>query len=212
MERIKIESDKIMLATKFIYESNLIENINISIEQIWKEWTKNPRIGHVAALSLATTEGVKRSKTTESMFCEWQKLIIQEQNSLTIDVKNIISEHEIGQYRGPGKMFVGNKLCIVPAQTVPACMKQLVEEINYFQRNTNQSEEKIIKKIADFHFDLLLIHPFVDGNGRTARIFTWYLFQFFGLKPFIFTNTDKHETYYKAFDGMRDYFISKSRG
>ena len=66
-------------------------------------------------------------------------------------------------------------------------------------------------RIAEFHFEFLWIHPFVDGNGRTARILTWYLFKYFELKPFIFTSDDKHETYYRAFDGMREYFTQKSR-
>lgn len=209
--RTREESEKLELAAKFIYESNLIENITTPFDKIWREWTKNPLTGHVAALSLATSEAKMSNKLTEKMLCEWQKLIIQEQNSTTTNVEKIIPECETGYYRRSGKMFVADKLCVVPAQAVSNCMEQLLEETNYLQRNLAKPEEEIIKKIADFHFDFLWIHPFVDGNGRTARIMTWYLFSYFDIKPFIFSSNDKHETYYKAFDGMRDYFLSKSR-
>ena len=140
------------------------------------------------------------------MICRWQKLIIREQNSLQIFSEKLIDEREMGKYRECG-VSVGSRSC-VPAPAVPICMKQLINEISYFQGQIGLvGKNEIVKRVADFHFEFLWIHPFVDGNGRTARIMTWYLFEFFGLKPFLFTSADKHETYYKAFEGMREYFF-----
>ncbi len=199
-------------ATEFIFESNLIENIEIPFDEIKKEWAKTPIKGHAWAVLSASNYALRFSEIiiTEKIICDWQRAIIQEQNSLTTSAKKIIFEGGVGHYRGPGKMFVGNKLCIVPSQAISLCMQTLIKEINYFQRNPPDVKEKIIEKIADFHLDFLWIHPFVDGNGRTARVITWYLFEYFRFEPFVFTNSDKHETYYKAFDGMRNYFFMKS--
>jgi len=205
----KIEPEELIFATKFIYESNLIENINIPFEEIWKKWRQIPISGHLGALALATVDAGQKKLLTEQMICEWQKLIIQEQNSWTIIHEKFVPENEIGQYRSGGLMLVGEKRC-VPSEAVPICMKSLIEEIGWFTKNSWNSKREVVKKIADLHFDFLWIHPFVDGNGRTSRILAWYLFKYFDLKPFIFTSADKHETYYKAFDGMREYFMQKS--
>lgn len=199
----------LIFATEFIRQSNLIENINIPFEEIWKGWSRNPLKGHVRALVSAVIESHQKNTLTEEMLCLWQKLIIQEQNSLEILPEKLINEREIGQYRECG-VRVGNHSCM-PAGAVPICMKHLVEEIRYFQKQIGLvGKNEIVKRVADFHFEFLWIHPFVDGNGRTSRILTWYLFKYFNLKPFIFTSDDKHETYYKAFDGMREYFMQKS--
>lgn len=44
-------------------------------------------------------------------------------------------------------------------------MKERYQEIMAMDDNID-----FIKQVADFHFDLLKIHPFSDGNGRTSRI------------------------------------------
>lgn len=207
--RTNAETQELLFQTKFIYESNLIENIDTPFNEIWIEWTKNPPKGHVGALAHANSNAFHKKHLTELMICTWQDLIIREQNSVTTNTSKILLEIEIGRYR-TGKVWVGGRLCI-PPQAVPICMKQLVEEVNNFQKNPPNSNEDIIQGIADFHFEFLWIHPFADGNGRTSRILAWYLFKFFELKPFIFTSADKHETYYKAFEGMREYFMQKSR-
>lgn len=208
MKTTREESDLLLLEARFIYESNMIEGITIPLNQILKELGMRSLAGHVGALLAANLDVWVKQPVTEKMICNWQALIVREQNSLNLHPENIISGRYIGQYRDCGES-VGNKRCM-PPQAVPVCMKQLVEEINHFQKNNEAlPPNKIIEKIADFHLDFLTIHPFVDGNGRTSRILVWYLFRYLGLVPFIFTSHDKWETYYKAFNGMREYFLGR---
>jgi Fic family protein len=47
---------------------------------------------------------------------------------------------------------------------VPSLMKELVDYLK------NNQEDHPIKIAADVHTKLLDIHPFIDGNGRTARL------------------------------------------
>lgn len=49
----------------------------------------------------------------------------------------------------------------------------------------------------DAHFDLVTIHPFYDGNGRTSRLLMNYLQLFFGLPLSIVFKEDK-ATYFDA--------------
>jgi Fic family protein len=67
--------------------------------------------------------------------------------------------------------------------------------------------------IAEFHYEFEMIHPFVDGNGRTGRILVFYLLLYFNKKPFIFYNSEKTE-YFISFkigdpECLKEYFIKK---
>lgn len=52
----------------------------------------------------------------------------------------------------------------------------------------------IIEKLNccfDAHFDLVTVHPFYDGNGRTSRLLMNYLQLYFNLPPGIVFKEDK---------------------
>ncbi len=61
------------------------------------------------------------------------------------------------------------------------------------------------------HMDLLLIHPFADGNGRTARLATSWMLMAAGYRSTLFTAVEQHSRsdprrYSQAFREMRDSF------
>jgi len=67
----------------------------------------------------------------------------------------------------------------------------LVSQLFY---NMNQIENPIIKAIY-FHHELIRIHPFIDGNGRTTRIAkNWILM--YHLYPPIFIRNDEEKKEY----------------
>jgi hypothetical protein len=77
---------------------------------------------------------------------------------------------------------IGSYMC-PDSHEIPALVSQL-----FF--NMNQIENPIIKAIY-FHHELIRIHPFIDGNGRTTRIAkNWILM--YHLYPPIFIR-DEHE-------------------
>lgn len=56
---------------------------------------------------------------------------------------------------------------------VPQAMKLYAKDMADFLEHSDQmSNEEYIKQVAKFHFRFVKIHPFVDGNGRTARAIT----------------------------------------
>lgn len=70
----------------------------------------------------------------------------------------------------------------------------------------NESEEDILSFIYDtvkLSADMLLVHPFVDGNGRTIRALTNKLFIDAGIPPVYVTPTEKTE-YIKALTKGRE--------
>jgi Fic family protein len=78
--------------------------------------------------------------------------------------------------------------------------------------NTQSEEEFIhpIVKASIIHFFLVYVHPFFDGNGRTARaLFYFYLlknrydfFKYFSISALI---AQQKEKYYKAIKEVEDY-------
>lgn len=78
---------------------------------------------------------------------------------------------------------------------VEKLLQQLIENIN-FRLNSNSSNE-ILKLSADFHYNLVNIHPFGDGNGRTSRLMMNYI-QLYHQEPLIKIFTEDRAEYIDA--------------
>ena len=73
-----------------------------------------------------------------------------------------------------------------------------------------KSKDDVIQALAETHTELVLIHPFREGNGRLARILATLMALQAGLPPLVFTpieNGKKKQAYFRAVQtGMgRDY-------
>ena len=75
-----------------------------------------------------------------------------------------------------------------PHEKVPFLMKTLIDWVN-------NSSLKPIRKTCAFHLLFEVIHPFVDGNGRTGRILMNYLLIKEGL---VNVGFDKPQEYIQA--------------
>ncbi len=71
----------------------------------------------------------------------------------------------------------------------------LVEKVNN-RLNSVQGEE-IIKLSADLHYNLVNIHPFGDGNGRTSRLMMNFVQMYHG-EPFVKIFTEDRTEYIYA--------------
>ncbi len=124
--------------------------------------------------------------------------------------KDLLEAHKIltyliedrpGKYRNHGEgVLNGNKIIFVapPEDLVPKLIKDL------FKRLNKDIETPILIKSCIFHYEFVYIHPFSDGNGRTARLWqnvlltSWNpLFEFVPIESKI----KKYQSdYYKAID------------
>jgi len=93
------------------------------------------------------------------------------------------------------------------ADKIEPCLNNLVTWVN-----THSDEDFIhpVVKASIIHFYLVYVHPFFDGNGRTARaLFYFYLlknqyefFKYFSISALI---AKQREKYYKAIKDVEDY-------
>ena len=107
----------------------------------------------------------------------------------------------------PGVLFAvydsesGNPDYIPPEYTdIPMLLDELVEYVN-----TTDDHPLIIAAVV--HYQLVTIHPFEDGNGRTARLMSGYILDLFG---YGFNGIGSLEEYF-AYD-PDEYYASLQMG
>jgi Fic family protein len=93
--------------------------------------------------------------------------------------ENTLEEESIGKLRTTDDVMVMNQITGEIVHTPPP-FKELnglmKDYCNFFNNNPKDDFIHPIVKAAILHFLIGYIHPFVDGNGRTARaLFYWYL-------------------------------------
>lgn len=101
-----------------------------------------------------------------------------------------------GEYRMENVTITGSPYVPPPHLGVPALMTELIE----FCRNTDKKNRLINTAIA--HHRFAWIHPFENGNGRSARLFTYAMlkdggFHFNGMVSLPRAFEREKESYYK---------------
>lgn len=104
-----------------------------------------------------------------------------------------------GNYRQV-KLSKGNFTFAFPAQ-IQSLMEKL--ERGSLRKHTPcrfDSQERVIEALAEVHTELLLIHPFREGNGRTARMLATLMALQAGLPPLDFgaIRGSQRQGYFKA--------------
>jgi len=121
--------------------------------------------------------------------------------------KTLDNPEDEGVFRRNDDIFVVDGITGFVAHTPPSYneIDKMIEDLCEFANKDNSDNfiHPIIKGII-IHFVLAFIHPFVDGNGRTARsLFYWYMIkkgywltEYLSISRIIYTNKKGYE---KAF-------------
>jgi cell filamentation protein len=97
------------------------------------------------------------------------------------------------------------------AKFLPETMTEFEKEILSKLKNKYERQEDLIKDVAIVHGELLFIHPFREGNGRTARLLANLMVRKAGLESLKFENVGKKEfeDYVKAVQNCANKDYSK---
>lgn len=111
------------------------------------------------------------------------------------------SENEIVERNADGTIHRVRFKTVSAFQT-PVAMERLVE---YYQNAIHQDSKEPLVIIPLTILDFLCIHPFSDGNGRTARLLTLMLLYQFGYEVGRFISLERifeesKETYYETLE------------
>lgn len=96
-----------------------------------------------------------------------------------------IDDENAGKYRNVPVRIAGSRVILPKPMKVPDLMKQ------YFEWLKKPSKNEIIQA-CEAHYRLVSIHPFTDGNGRTARLVMNLLLLTHGYPPIIVRKEDRH--------------------
>jgi Fic family protein len=84
---------------------------------------------------------------------------------------------------------------------VPGLLRQLIDNVN--NRIDYVTGDEIIKLSADIHYNFVNIHPYGNGNGRTARLLMNYV-QLYHNEPLIKIFTEDRTEYINSLNETED--------
>jgi Fic family protein len=141
-------------------------------------------INHKHAIDFVAALAARAEPITEHNIRQTHALILR-----TIDDENA------GAYR-KGQVYITGSTYVPPmAIEVPPLMQELVAWIN----SAEAAELHPVERAALAHFRLVHIHPFIDGNGRTARLLMNLILIREGYPPAVIRRERRPE-YYDALD------------
>lgn len=115
---------------------------------------------------------------------EWKSLDLTEE--MILEIQRMITKDTLDDEQDSGRFRDSNDIHVVDSLTgesvhIPPDSKIIPEELSKLIQyaNTNEGGDEFVHpviKACILHFWLSYLHPFVDGNGRTARtLFYWFL-------------------------------------
>jgi Fic family protein len=116
---------------------------------------------------------------------------------------------EIGKWKSEPNEIINyrdEKISFTPPSEVPEAIHKLLDSTNANLDGFFRGENFLhpVKIAAKFHIEYISIHPFYDGNGRTARILNNLLLISCGLPPIIIKDQHK-QLYYQLLGDIQAY-------
>ena len=177
---------------RMVYESNSIEGNSLTLRETELVLSKGvtvsgkPLKDHLEAVNLAKA---------------WEQVKALAQPGAALTERALLDLHHIiltrvedsfaGTYRSSAVRIVGSNHIPPNPIKVPDLMDTLFTEI--------ESISDPVEKAAKLHHGIAFIHPFADGNGRTARLAMNFVLLAAGYPPISIPVTPR-EAYYNALE------------
>lgn len=172
---------------EYIYNSTSIEGNTLSLNETKLVLEEGITIG---GKTLREHLDVTNQKQAFTWLESWikEKKPIKEADILTLHQITLkgISEHWAGKYKTSENRILGSRLKTTPSYKVQSEMGNLI-----FLIHTNPEKYNPIELAAFAHHEIARIHPFVDGNGRVARLLCNLILMKEGYPPIIVRNKDR---------------------
>ncbi len=156
--------------------------------------------GHDEAIKWVSEIVKQERPLTENFIRELHKLILKEPyevDAITPEGLPTKKKVNVGSYKSTPnhvRTRTGELFRFATPEETPALINDL---LNWYLSKVDEKNINPILLAAEFHYKYIRIHPFDDGNGRTARILMNFILMQFGYPPVIIKTNDK-ENYFAA--------------
>ncbi|MEP6806191.1 MAG: Fic family protein, partial [Flavobacterium sp.] len=200
------------------YNSNSMEGNTLTIEETRSVMVGNLTVndkplkdilemqGHDQVITEILRIGKGELRLSEKRIKQIHSGIMHEENP---EWKN-----KIGQWKEKANEIInskGEKYLFVAPEEVPNRIHKLLDKTNASIdaiKGNKKNAPHPIDVAMDFHLEYLEIHPFYDGNGRTARILTNLILISLDYNPFWINEKDR-TIYYNYISDIQGYGGSK---
>ena len=131
---------------------------------------------------------------TEKFIRELHTLLLKESykvDAITQDGQPTKKSINVGSYKTSANHVLtktGETFYFATPEETPAKMHDLLV---WYNQKIKEVDKNPILIAAEFHYKFIRIHPFDDGNGRTARILMNFILMQFNYPPVIIKTEDK---------------------
>ncbi len=179
------------LTVEWIYNSNAIEGSTLTLRETQLILEQGITIGgkslrehfevvnHQEAIALVESLAVQTEPITAYQVRQLHALVLAK-----------IDDENGGQYRNLAVRIVGAAHEPPPAWEIPALMNDWE---NWLQEQRGVLDSVALAALA--HHKLVAIHPFIDGNGRTARLIMNLVLMRAGYPPAIIARVNRQQYY-----------------
>ncbi|MDC7247858.1 MAG: Fic family protein [Sphaerochaetaceae bacterium] len=178
-------------ALEWTYNSNAIEGNTLSLNETEIVLNTGVTIGgktvneHLEAIN--HKEGIQYIESLISKSTELTEDVLRELHRLLLKG---IDDLEAGTYRRHNVRIVGAR--IIPPQAIK--VKALMSELfTWYYANLHTLPIPVLA--AQFHYKFVCIHPFIDGNGRVARLLMNLILMKHGFPPTVILKVDRKKYY-----------------
>lgn len=147
---------------------------------------------HYAAFQFIVEQARKKRKFSVDFIQEIVALVMKNTGSLNNSIEGSFDTSK-GDLR-IAQVYVDKKY-FPDYKKVPDLLEKFCKQVN--ERIDNANNTDILKLAADVHYNFVNIHPFGDGNGRTARLLMNYI-QLYHNEPLIKIFTEDRAEYIDA--------------
>ena len=213
LDKHQLKLIKKQIEIEYVYNSTSIEGNTLSLNETRLVLEEGITIkGKSLREHLDVTNQLEAIKFIESIVKK-RKREMSENDILELHRITLkgISDQWAGKYKTSQNRILGSKLKTTPPYMVPEEMKHLVKMVN-----KNPYKYDTVELAAFAHHELVRIHPFLDGNGRCARLLANLILMRNGFPPNIILNKDRKkyfETLEKAhFSNLKAFVDFFARG
>ena len=136
-------------------------------------------INHKEGIEYLKSVVNKNEKITEGTIKKLHALILKS-----------IDDKEAGNYRKHNVRIIGANHLPPQSIKVPRLMNEFIEWLNM-----NEYTMNISQLASEVHYKFVMIHPFIDGNGRVARLIMNLILMKYGYPPAIILKVDRKRYY-----------------